>query len=1477
MNQNNEPNERSQAENPGGYVPLPHGGVLQGVLSAESGQQGCVCVWPLSFGSVRQTRKAMDRVLGPLAGRVIRVDAVQHKYFPLRLDLFVTKDIQDAVAARLLKAKGRLGLRHVKVHVGYWERIRARGLPGDWWADRTTTTDGFLSLATLNLHGGLRRKKDELAAWSGARQVNALLLQETNRAEWGGQGHAAVPGFEGNDVPVFSGMVGARGIGVWTKRGCVSRPLMVSALERDTAYKGLSFRRVRLPGANKWMILGSLYLAQGAQSRAIRLEVKKVVTRMLQKHPEDVMVLGGDFNMPGDRLDAMLRQWGVPMARVRLDGSPLTYHSTRAMSSLDHFVMTTRDMHLVVSASVDRTWDNSDHWPVVLRLKVLVGNEVVSMAGVNAPTAVAAAQDQDEWTSAKVAKIRLRRDELSTKQGLVINSNRFAALAALMEDSVGGHAADAFHNDNINDHNNDNDHNIVAVEAIAEHFLRVNTEVAVEAGLVVVSPSGKTQRGSKLHYGLDAEARRLISRRHDLAKLLTREARRCLSAESEPEGVQDETMTKVSIVSTARLVELNRRYKVASKAVNKRLEQSKQVAWNRYVAGGAALMAQNDAKRAWRWAKNHLVDPDGGRVRSMLPRVISPVYRVTDSGADGVNHTTRKLCLEPGEIVSQWTSYYTDMLRDATGHSSAGNGYWDTVAAEMALASQSTLEGMNGDVTWREVNEVLRSFRGSKAAGLSGFSPDWFKLAQEDPRTVIHTGQPKSALGKVLLCLCQQMFNSAHIPRTLRAAEVVNILKAGDSCDMNNYRGISLIELPVKVISAVITRRVSDQLEKAGRLTGYQAGFRREEEAMGHVVGLHELVQRRLNKGKTTYLAFIDVKKAFDSVPHGALLKKLDAIGVRGRCHAFFAALYESTVVRIRCGGGYMTNDIPVERGVRQGCPASPLLFNIFINDMLGECSAFGVVLILGKQTAAAATAGGAEAGAHSKQKVPGLLFADDLVLTSPSKKQLARALQAITRWANAWELTFNAVKCGVMGVGVQGKSVSEVEWMLQGGVIPVVQKYKYLGMWFTEKWSYDEMLVHHEGRVQAALHSSLSFLSNSSIPTALRLLVLKGQLLPIANYGGELFGMCGIRAVRTQSLVNRALKAVIGAGARTYMGSAVTLMLEFGVVSVHASWSGQRARLLLKLGGSRTVARHIVAARATMACRKGTWSSIARRWLKVFGPKLSDFDPSTCVDEYGLPIVAPKLMGQKVRIFLMRKLLTQSGGVVSLRVYRENEYIQTGMLVIKQGLKFPGLAKGVSLLIRLRTGWGRTALRSAQMNAGPAEWRDTCPFCHRQGQPEDTEHLLVSCTRWKQQRKATSLRRASKAMASYWCARNPDIACSNETLVALLLGGKSSIVGKDRWLKDGVYDASLDESDGLPAAEGILVGPTQGPGSSEVVGESVGESEGGPKLLPYFAVVAGFLMSVEGTRIRVLHAHHPSNEPTPPGAGQSLVPVGTP
>ena len=1515
MNKDSTRYERSQAENNGGFAPPLDCDGSQDVLSQKSTE--CICAWPTSFSSVRQTHTALEKVLGSLSDWVVRVDAVQHKSFPVRLDISVTSEHAELVLAALHKHRRRLGLRVVKRHVPFQVRERRRGLPPDWWAGLKSGESGYLAIATLNLHGGLTKKKTELATWSGARQVGALLLQETNRPHWGGPSQAAVPGFDGNDVALTPHEAGARGTGAWTRRGMESRPLLASTLEKQPAYKGMAFRRIRLPRTynnnnnnkdsndNKWLIVGSIYMAQGVYSRKIKVAVKRTVTRLLMKYPDDVMVLGGDFNMPPDRLDKMLAQWGVPMTRIRLDGSSLTFHSSRVMSSLDHFVMTTRDLHLVSSAAVDRTWDNSDHWPVVLRLKIPTqrGEDRAKQSKTQTHT------DSDGWvTRAQSApsiaeqeenrmgksKLQLKRSLLPSKRDLVVGSNRFAVLAA----SFDGATADGISSTMTTTMNKTTDD-------LTDDFIRQCRTVAEEAELVTSSREG-TRAGMKLHFALDMETRRLISERHTIARRLSQEVGKYLLVGGALEGAQHAALvTSVGIERTERFKELNRQYRDASKAVNRRLDQSKKAAWNKYIANGAGFMAQNDSKRAWRWAQNHLVDPEGGRTRSMLPHTIHPVYQYQqqqsssiggsglNSNGSGLNNgsgssgaavtavgttaTKRKLCTEPGEIVSEWASYYSAMLSDATGHSKAGNAYWDAVATKMEVSSEPLLENneINGEITWREVNDVLRSFSGSKAAGLSGLTPDWYKLAQEDPREVVPL--PQTALGAVLLGFCQRVFSSAYIPIRLRAAEVVNIHKGGDACDMNNYRGISLIEIPLKVVCAVVTRRVSESLEKAGRLSIYQAGFRRSEEAMGHVVSLHEMVQRRVNRGKTTYLAFIDVKKAFDSVPHGALLKKLELIGVHGGCHRFFAALYESSVVQVRCGGGYTTAPIAVERGVRQGCPASPLLFNIFINDILSKCQALGVDCLSHPGQAVE----GLGQGTNHSTRVPGLLFADDLVLICPSKGKLRRALESITAWAEAWELQFNASKCGIMGVGRNGKSTLGTEWRLQGVVVPVVQKYKYLGIWFSEEWSYGVMLEHHERRVQKSLDMSLGFLRNASIPTALRLLILKGQVLPIANYGGELFGMSADRAARTQTLVNSAVRGVIGAGARSHVGSVLTLMLELGIKSTHASWSAQRARLYVKLNNvSRTVARDIMASK-TMVSSKGTWASISRKWLKVHGPPVSDFDePGTAIGTNGLPIVAPKLMGLKVRKHLMRKLLNTSSHIVSLTRYNERGYIDTNGF-IKRALKYPGLAKGITQLIRFRTGWGKTALRWAQMNVGPAEWRDRCPFCKKQGSPEDAEHLFLGCSRWKRQRKASGLRQVSRAVVSYWRDANSDSISAytihdeaRETLT-ILLGGKSTTTTQSlgaAWLSEGCDDdLALQALSGMAAAD-ALVDPTNLSGQVDVVSDEVSSARG-PKL-PCYAVVAGFLMSVEESRRGLFFAHQPDHEPKPPGAGQPLMNV---
>lgn len=1443
--------ERSQAENDGGFAsPLSRVGSRSDGPGSSSRGGGLICAWPSGFSSVYQTRRAIEAALGgSLRECVAGVDAVQYKNYSLRLDIFLRGGSREEEVLAVLKRKrGQLGFLRVKVHEPYHVRKRKEGLPGDWWAGMASQGVATLGICTLNLHGGLAQKKAELAAWAGARQLGVMLLQETTRPSWAGQGQAVIPGFVGNDVATEKGVPGARGVGCWTRKGIESRPSNVTALERHSAYKGLAFRRMRIPGGgNRWMVLGSVYLTNGWRKTSAKGEIRKAVSGLLQSFPDDVVVLGGDFNMSGAQVDNLLvRDWRVPMTRVQLDGSSLTYHCVRVMSSLDHFIVTTRDMDLVSGAAVDRTWDNSDHWPVVLRMKLPLVRGGASPQG-SVQQAEGGHGDLDGWTVPGLrARVVLDRRSFAGKSARVAASNRYAALAVQLEDD-----SDAGDSAALSDESQARDSEQEGIDRQAVEFLDASGDVAKEEGLVVLPRQSK--RGG-LHFTLDRETRRLITRRHNLAKMMVAEAFNALhGAVPSDDGLGSVDRVSFDARRRARLEEMSSHYKVHSKEVAKRVKECKKSAWLRHVARGASHMVQNDAKRAWRWVKNHLAaDQVGGQARSMPPRGAQPVYCTTGQGSSST--PAPKLCVDPFEIASVWTKHYRDLLSDITGHSKLRSAYWGKVAEDMAVPYLESLDCQEteGPISWMEVNNVLRSFSGSKASGLSGFPPDWFKMAQEDPRGVDARSAPSSALGRVLLNFCNRLFSSAHIPRCMRVAEVVNIFKDGDPRVVDNYRGISLIEIPLKVITAVVTRRVSSVLECSGRLSEYQAGFRRDEEAMAHVVALQEMVGRRLICGKTTYLAFIDVKKAFDTVPHGAMLQKLESIGIRGRCHKFFAALYESSVVRVRCDGDHLTGEIPVERGVRQGCPASPLLFNVFINDILKACSGLGIKVL----TRSLAVVSGGE----GCRRVPGLLFADDLVLTCPSKVALRRALAAITQWADAWELKFNASKCGIMGVGPRGLSVNGggEEWSLQGVRVPVVSRYKYLGIWFTEHWDYENMLYEHESRVLKTVYGSMNFLRNSSIPMAMRLMVFKGQVLPVASYGGELFGMCVTRSTRTQTLVNKGLKALVQAGQGSHIGSTLPLMLEFGIRSVHSMWSGQRARLLARVRDSKTVVRALVASKVR-GSRRGTWSSLSRRWLKVWGPKLAAFGDGVVLNAEGLAAVPPKVLGETVRGFLMEKLLEQKSELVSLRWYIDSDFASTRQY-IRDALRLPGLSKGVTLLVRLRTGWGRTAQRWAQMGVGPQEWHGTCPFCGELGVPETMLHLLLQCRRWKEARKTAGLEEARRAVMSLWRSLNPGdgVVFTDEDMVVMLLGGKSSGRGDPSWwLQSRQFYARQRRLGGVSNAE-ALVDPANELPEADAEEAPPDMRLGRSRKLPCYAVVAGFLMSIEKKRNRLFFAHQP-------------------
>ncbi|KAH9266754.1 hypothetical protein BASA84_001006 [Batrachochytrium salamandrivorans] len=112
---------------------------------------------------------------------------------------------------------------------------------------------------------------------------------------------------------------------------------------------------------------------------------------------------------------------------------------------------------------------------------------------------------------------------------------------------------------------------------------------------------------------------------------------------------------------------------------------------------------------------------------------------------------------------------------------------------------------------------------------------------------------------------------------------------------------------------------------------------------------------------------------------------------------AFLKTLYTSSSVRARARS-LLSDPFPVQRGVRQGCPLSGLLFNLFINDILDGVAP---ITVLGPS--------------RDTNPIRGLMYADDVAVFADSEQSLLAASTAIEQWANQWEMQFGVAKCGII------------------------------------------------------------------------------------------------------------------------------------------------------------------------------------------------------------------------------------------------------------------------------------------------------------------------------------------------------------------------------------------------------------------------------------------------------------------------------
>ncbi|EQD67212.1 RNA-directed DNA polymerase (reverse transcriptase) domain protein, partial [mine drainage metagenome] len=143
---------------------------------------------------------------------------------------------------------------------------------------------------------------------------------------------------------------------------------------------------------------------------------------------------------------------------------------------------------------------------------------------------------------------------------------------------------------------------------------------------------------------------------------------------------------------------------------------------------------------------------------------------------------------------------------------------------------------------------------------------------------------------------------------------VVPVKKKGDSSNPDNYRGISLLSNTLKIINGIIAKRILNKCVEQKYIHRSQAGFMSKEESVAQALSLYELSTKRTLAGLKTFICFIDLNKAYDSVPHEACLKKIEDFGIRGRALSWIRKLYENPSIGCRTPDG-TTPPRPYRRG----------------------------------------------------------------------------------------------------------------------------------------------------------------------------------------------------------------------------------------------------------------------------------------------------------------------------------------------------------------------------------------------------------------------------------------------------------------------------------------------------------------------------------------------------------------------------------
>lgn len=460
----------------------------------------------------------------------------------------------------------------------------------------------------------------------------------------------------------------------------------------------------------------------------------------------------------------------------------------------------------------------------------------------------------------------------------------------------------------------------------------------------------------------------------------------------------------------------------------------------------------------------------------------------------------------PKHIADEFNTYFQNVVsnltkqredeheQDITHNSEQVSGKQNVLPVHSlaSLSSDCRHEAEILPMDWTDTTNYIKGIKLNKAVGIDAISIKIIKIAL--PFIVNY-----------LTSIFNQCIQLCVFPVTWKTSVITPIHKKGDTADTSNYRPISVLPILSKVLEKHLQTCTARFLKKNSLLSNSQSGFRSGHSCTTALTKMHCDWTGNKSRKKYTCIVLLDFSKAFDTIDHDILLDKLRRLNFNSSFIKMIASFLKDRIQYVKIGN-HLSRQYTPTHGVPQGSILGPLLFSIYINDLLSLPISSTI---------------------HSYADDTTLYYADyDL---HSIQNTIAVDLSIIKDWCTNNKMFLNIKKCSYLLISPRSEIISGEEFHLavESAQISRVHSTALLGFYIRDDLRWDDHLAHLHKKARTNLNL-LRFL-RADLDRCTSVLFYNAFILPHISHGIHIWACTSKKSLITsiETLQRSAIRAI--------------------------------------------------------------------------------------------------------------------------------------------------------------------------------------------------------------------------------------------------------------------------------------------------------------------------------------------------------------